>query len=151
MKKKIWIIIIVAVMLLFIWIHSAIPTSYSSEESNWFTDVIFNGIFGKLFGVTFTDHVVRKIAHITEFSILGLAMSVMFDGSVLKTVSAGVLAALVDETIQIFSGRGPMVSDVWIDAIGIAIGSAIGLLIFCLRKRKKAKKAEAEDGGQEDG
>ena len=152
-KKKLWIIIIVAVVLLFIWIHSAIPTAYSAEESGWFTDFLFNGFLGKIFGVEFTDHIVRKIAHITEFTALGLALSALFDGSVLKTASAGILAALIDETVQIFSGRGALVSDVWVDAIGIAIGSAIGLLIFHIRKKrlkKRQKMREAEEKEKEE-
>ena len=47
------------------------------------------------------------------------------------------IVAFLDETIQIFSGRGPMVSDIWIDLAGGVFGSLIIDSLLCLLKRKR--------------
>ena len=39
------------------------------------------------------------------------------------------LVAFTDETIQILSGRGPQIQDVWIDSIGIAVGVILSLFL----------------------
>ena len=36
----------------------------------------------------------------------------------------GLLAAFLDETLQLFSGRGSMVADVWLDFAGVVCGVA---------------------------
>ena len=38
--------------------------------------------------------------------------------------------AVTDETIQIFSGRGSLVSDVWIDTAGFSTGFFLTVLLF---------------------
>ena len=40
----------------------------------------------------------------------------------------------LDETLQIFTGRGTLVSDIWIDLIGVVIGIGLGKAIL---ERKK--------------
>ena len=42
----------------------------------------------------------------------------------------GMLCAVTDETIQIFSGRGSLVSDVWIDTAGFSTGFFLTVLLF---------------------
>ena len=49
-------------------------------------------------------------------------------------------AALIDETIQIFSDRGSAVVDVWIDFSGAITGSAFGFLILILFSFISSKK-----------
>ena len=138
--KKIIIVAAVVAMVLFIWIHSMIPTSSSAGESQWFTDNVIGPIFEKLFHTTITDSVVRKIAHVTEFTILGILLCVLFKGKAYFSVLAGFAVAFLDESIQILSKRGPMISDVWIDCSGVLIGSLIVAAIYALaRGRKKTK------------
>ena len=43
-------------------------------------------------------------------------------------------AALVDETIQIFSGRGSQIPDVWLDGAGALSGLALSLGLSSLKK-----------------
>ena len=52
----------------------------------------------------------------------------------------GTLAALCDETIQLFvPGRSGQIADVWLDTAGYLTGALLTLLIFRLcRKRPKA-------------
>ena len=54
----------------------------------------------------------------------------------------GTLAALCDETIQLFvPGRSGQITDVWLDTAGYLTGALLTLLIFSLcRKRPKQRK-----------
>ena len=52
--------------------------------------------------------------------------------------------AFLDETIQIFSGRGPDIKDVWLDTFGSAAGILITLLILSLRNRLAGKERGKE-------
>ena len=69
---------------------------------------------------------VRKTAHFTEFTALGLSLCWLFGmlkkGTLLPFL-CGTAAACVDETIQIVvPGRGPSVRDVCIDSSGVLLG-----------------------------
>ena len=103
-------------------------------------------IFGGEQGATDEGHhFVRKLAHFTEFAALG-AVYWLLSGEytsdrakrVLSAAFVGVFVPLCDETIQIFSGRGPALADVWIDASGYAAGScAAALVVYLISKRVK--------------
>lgn len=54
----------------------------------------------------------------------------------IDALMVGVFTAVMDETIQIFSGRGPLVSDIWVDLLGIAIGMGI-IAVFMVIKAQK--------------
>ena len=105
------------------------------------------GIGGAVEAVWITDHLVRKTAHFVEFAVLGGLLCLvckvcMVTGGesgvgksggeptksgVVRAVCAcllGLLAAFLDETLQLFSGRGSMVADVWLDFAGVVCGVA---------------------------
>ena len=105
------------------------------------------GIGGVVEAVWITDHLVRKTAHFVEFAVLGGLLCLvckvcMVTGGesgvgksggeptksgVVRAVCAcllGLLAAFLDETLQLFSGRGSMVADVWLDFAGVVCGVA---------------------------
>ena len=66
-----------------------------------------------------------------------------FRRAVLATAeSADPLAALCDETIQLFvPGRSGQITDVWLDTAGYLAGALLTLLLFSLcRKRPKQRK-----------
>jgi len=70
------------------------------------------------------DLVLRKLAHVTEYAILG-ALLFRAVGRPLPAFAVGVLYATSDEVHQHFvSGRHASPVDVAIDAVGIAIGLA---------------------------
>ena len=78
--------------------------------------------------------------HATEFALLGAELTVVLRvlwnkaGSLLAL--CGMSAALLDETIQLFSeGRAGMVKDIWIDLGGFCLG--VGLIWLLRRKKKK--------------
>lgn len=92
---------------------------------------------------------IRKIAHFLEYSMLGietvlltfLARPISGQG-VFNCTALGLMAATIDESIQIFAGRGAMVQDILLDMSGflLAGGIALGILIIARRIRGKSVK-----------
>lgn len=87
------------------------------------------------------NYVVRKAAHITEYTLLGLALGgqVWYVGKlndkhkrwyIIATLFTGLAIASMDEIIQSFTGRTNSVSDVLIDFTGVIIGMGIVLLLW---------------------
>ena len=87
--------------------------------------------------------VLRKAAHFSEYGLLGVEFSLLLGlqhdkngknlqcgRNLLDFPLIGMLCAVTDETIQIFSGRGSLVSDVWIDAAGFSTGFFLTVLLF---------------------
>ena len=140
MKRKTLYIILFCLILCFIWGNSMLSREVSGEISHFIAD-----LFGGEQGATEEGHhLVRKLAHFSEFAALG-AVFWLLSGEYTKdrtkrAISAsfvGVFVPLSDETIQIFSGRGPAITDVWIDAAGYATGAVlIALIAFFLLRRK---------------
>ena len=84
-----------------------------------------------------TEHMLRKLAHFSEFGALGFLLACVpwRQGAsrpsrwVLASL-LGMLAAVCDETLQLFvEGRGSSLIDVWIDSSGAACGAFLALLI----------------------
>lgn len=94
------------------------------------------------------DHEVRKTAHVTEFFALGALLFLDFylfkirkPFCALFAFLSGVVFASLDEIHQIFiPGRAGMVTDVLIDAAGIAGGVAAALLLVLIIERIKRRK-----------
>ena len=71
------------------------------------------------------DLVLRKIAHATEYAVLG-ALLVRATGRVWLAFALGTLYAMSDEVHQTFvAGRHGSPLDVAIDAVGVAVGIAL--------------------------
>lgn len=89
-----------------------------------------------------TDHIIRKLGHFSEYLLEGFWLMLClraYTRHFVKHVSwpllTGLLTALTDETIQLFTaGRSGQVSDVWIDFSGVCAGLLAGLLILCLAR-----------------
>lgn len=155
-KLERWLAILICLTLAFIWGHSLVDAEMSSEESGLVMRLVapilelFVGE-GKV-----TEHLVRKLAHFSEFALLGMELCLFFTGrkqrkrdGLFLALAHGLFAGLMDETIQIFSGRGPMVQDVWIDFSGVTTGAIFQMAVFviCLKlvamqRRKAMGKAE---------
>jgi VanZ family protein len=151
MKKIYWLFIIFLLALCFIWGNSVLSTQASSAISTAVGDFLAT-LFGSGDGATTVGGLsVRKMAHFVEFFVLGVIASLLF-GRALKNLPMYALAlalcalfvALIDETIQIFSGRGSSVRDIWIDIFGYTVGclalAAIKLASDKLAERKRRKK-----------
>lgn len=82
---------------------------------------------------------IRKIAHITEYLILGFLMfNLLKQYSVTKiyyAIGLSILYSCTDEFHQLFiSGRSGSIKDVLIDSIGILIGTYLYKLLFIKNK-----------------
>ena len=70
-----------------------------------------------------TDHIVRKLAHFCERFFVHISWPIL----------GGLLTALTDETIQMFSdGRSSQLTDVWLDFSGALAGILVGLICLAL-------------------
>lgn len=133
MKKRIFFWVLLGLILFFIWGNSML----SMEDSKSFSSAV-GDFLSKIFGLESGDGGgdtmiggigLRKIAHFVEFCALGVIFSLILRLyikdtciTLLSLALFGFIVPMIDETIQIFSGRGPMVSDVWIDVGGYALG-----------------------------
>lgn len=93
---------------------------------------------------------VRKLAHFFEYACLGalsgagFALALRHTGSrLLNHALLGLLAAVIDESIQIVTGRGPLVTDILLDFSGYLTGLTATLLLWrlirCLARPKRAQ------------
>lgn len=133
----------------FIWLHSMMNGVESAEESMSVLGFITQIFEGMGLDVDLTEHILRKLAHFSEFALLGILLAIdtlIAAGSCIKNIGnplfLSIFVAAVDETIQLYSeGRSSSVIDIWIDFAGAAAGIAIFVLIFELwYKRHKQNK-----------
>ena len=127
--------------LVFIWGNSLLPGNISGAISD-FVKNILAALFEQ--GEKEPENggfLLRKMAHFTEFTALGLCLCWLFGmlkKGMLLPLFCGGLAACGDETIQIFvPGRVSSLRDVCIDSCGVLLG--VILLTFghyCMRKKK---------------
>ena len=82
---------------------------------------------------------IRKIAHITEYLILGFLMFNLLKQysvtNIYYAIGLSILYSCTDEFHQLFiSGRSGSIRDVLIDSIGILIGTYLYKLLFIKKK-----------------
>ena len=141
-------VLLVLAALAFIWGHSLVPADQSSRESEWFLNlarpvVMAVGWCLQKLGISAAEPsvLVRKMAHFTEYAVLGALMYLLF--STPKKRSRGLLpaaacfaAAVVDEFLQRFAvGRAPALRDVGIDFGGACLGILLAAAILALLHR----------------
>lgn len=142
MRRKDRQIRICAVLLIlnlgFIWGNSLLPAEVSQALSDWvkgFLTVLSSGEPGPSSG----SGLLRKIAHFTEFTALGLLLSWLFILLQKKRwypLPLGMAAAGVDETIQFFvPGRSPGIMDVGIDTCGVLTGMLLLQIGYLMLRR----------------
>ena len=137
MKKRISIILVVIWMIL-IFIMSSFNSTESSNQSGFIVDIIAN-IFN-INNLNILSLIIRKLAHFTEYFILGLLVYNMIYNHNKKTYIAIIICILYatsDELHQILvPGRSCQLLDITIDSIGSLLGI---YLLFIFFKIKKAK------------
>ena len=112
--------------LVFIWGNSLMPGSVSGAISDFLKKILASLFVQGKPELENGGFLLRKVAHFTEFTVLGLCLCWLFGmlgKGKLTPFLCGGLAACVDEAIQIFvPGRGPSLRDVCIDAGGVLLG-----------------------------
>ncbi len=126
------------------------PAYVSSNESG--TALVYINNVLHIFGIEVSEFVIRKMAHFSEFMILGILLNANMQKLTksamqklciicttpinrrlthITSLLLGVICAMIDETIQLFSyGRSCEVRDVWIDFSGVILGTIIFMLII---------------------
>ena len=153
-RKILKILIILTIVL--IWGQSFLPPDMSSGESGFVLEKIVKPFLRFITGreAEISEHLVRKLAHFTEFMVLGLLVAlfnihnknVACDGPqplpityypltkncalrIMHCALFCMFIAFIDESIQMFTGRGPAIADVWIDTGGAVTGIGIEWII----------------------
>ena len=129
--------VLIFMTLAFIWGHSCLSREASGNESDAVRELLegiigTEGAFARFVGIY-----IRKIAHFTEFAVLGVEMTLL---TYLTTksgirelggcVAFGPIVAVIDETIQIFSGRGSSLFDIMIDTCGYLSAFLVTSLLY---------------------
>lgn len=132
--------------IVFIWGNSLLPAEISSKISGFVRDLLQSVVGGSGEETLIQgDGWLRKLAHFSEFTCLGALwcwLVGMYSGRNLwKPLVLGLGVACVDECIQIFvPGRGPRVTDVGIDFLGVCLGAYILYRVSAwLQERRKQK------------
>ena len=87
-----------------------------------------------------TMHFIRQLAPFCEYALEGFLLMLClrvytrhFVRHMSWPILGGLLTALTDETIQLFSpGRSSQVLDVWLDFVGVLAGLLVGLFLLAL-------------------
>lgn len=143
-KRKHILLLLILLTLLFIWGNSLMPASLSSRFSEalqrFLQSISPNLVAGE------TGHgTLRKVAHGTEYLILGLELWLYLRLALSRPLSflalSGLGTAFLDETIQLFvPGRSGQLQDVWIDLGGFACGVLLAVLLNVARKKAHFSK-----------
>ena len=143
---KRWILyIVLGLIVFFIWDNSlqngGTSDGFSLIFAEWLAPIADKlGFYGNIWAL---NRIVRKLAHLTEFTILGGVLYVVLRryieyGTVVKIIGVGIVIACLDEFIQLFSlGRSSQVFDVLIDTIGIIIGILVVKLAYYISHDKR--------------
>ncbi len=146
-----------AFMIGFAFVHSSMSAAASSVESAEALDFITQ-IFRSLgFSIEMTDHIIRKLAHFSEFTVIGgllTSCAYSFDRFkpyryIFAVLFTGLFTAVIDEAIQLFSdGRSGQITDVLLDFSGVLTGTLIMLLFYkiYINIRTKSKRDKKENG-----
>ena len=135
MKNKINILLVLLWMIL-IFIMSSFNSTESSNQSGFIVNIISSILH--INNIELLSLIIRKLAHFTEYFILGLLTYNMFHSynkKVYISIIICILYAISDEIHQIFvPGRSCQIMDMTIDTLGSLLG--IYLLLFIKKKHK---------------
>ncbi len=128
--------LLIALLLVFIWGNSFLNKDLSSQVSGRVWSLVKPTLEVFVGSGNATEYLVRKLAHFTEFFLLGfltvslcaLSNRARF-GHLLAASFFGLSCAAIDEGIQMFSDRSNQWSDVALDFCGCVVGAVISWLI----------------------
>lgn len=151
-RKAVLVILLLSVLLtvVFIFSNSLKSPEESSADSDLVGDILATIIPPETELGDFILEYIRKIAHFSEYGLLGIELALIISlylkrawRYALISMPSCVTLAVIDESLQYISERGPEISDVWIDFGGFAFFSLITylsvILIRILIKHIKSK------------
>ena len=137
---------IITALLLILWVTFIFSNSMDNADASTLKSGAVLALLRRILGsegAALTEFIVRKTAHFTEFAIEGILLLSVVKGYTMRPLRflgwpllAGLMTALTDETIQLFSlGRSSQVTDVWIDFAGVVTGTLLAFLVQALVRR----------------
>ncbi|MBO4346547.1 MAG: VanZ family protein [Lachnospiraceae bacterium] len=146
-----------------IWGHSVMPRSASTQESVFFKDMV-DDFLHAMSGNTLleiSEALLRKSAHFIEYAVLGFELSLLFvlyglknddnkkakalfTGHIMQLFIVSVLVAMIDETIQYFSGRYSSLFDVWLDLTGVTFATIVFFIIVSIKAKKRKRQPKVK-------
>lgn len=130
---------LVLIWMIIIFIMSSFNATDSANQSNFIVNIIAN-IFN-INNISLLCLIIRKLAHYTEYLILGILVINMFtknniNNLYLISIILCIIYATSDEIHQIFvPGRACQIKDILIDSIG----SITGIYLYKLINKKTLK------------
>ncbi|MBR2930736.1 MAG: VanZ family protein [Clostridia bacterium] len=150
------LIAVIGMTVIFIFSNSLIPPEESGKLTGEIGEVI-SGVIPPESGIgSFISKYVGKVAHFSEYGLLGIEVAVFVYFYLQKCYKWGplslfgaMLVALIDETIQYIPGRTASVFDVWLDVGGFAFFSIITYALLYLSayivRRLRSKREDTEN------
>ena len=138
-----------AFMICFAFVHSSMSAADSTVESEGTLSVVTKVFQSLGFSLEMTDHIIRKLAHFSEFTVIGgllTSCAYSFDRFkpyryIFAVLFTGLFTAVIDEFIQLFSdGRSGQITDVLLDFSGVLTGTLVMLLFYGIYIRIKTKR-----------
>ena len=125
--------------IMFIFRNSLENGAQSSARSQAVMQLV-NGALAKVHLGPLSEHLIRKLAHFSEFALEGFLLMLcirVYTKHFVRHMSwpllGGMTTALMDETIQLHSlNRTSSVVDVWIDMSGVVAGLLFALIILLI-------------------
>ena len=147
--------IIIIIMLLITWIIIFKFSSQSGEESSNVSRGIIQKIIDFIPNIgenqELAERVIRKIAHFSIYTLVGLLLKNLFNTydikekyKIIYSLIIGIIYAISDEIHQKFvPGRSAQITDVMLDSMGVALGILLVMLVIeIIKKTKKHKKSQ---------
>lgn len=156
-RRILQVILTLLTLLLIGWIFSnslktaSESSSQSSKVRGWI-QTFFDALFPDG-GIEVSGHIIRKVAHFSEYALLGLMLYLTYRVYTAKKLwlwipaLIGLVVPFCDEGLQFFSeGRAPALTDVGIDVSGAAFGMLCGwgavYVVCAIVRRRSRKRAE---------
>lgn len=127
------LLLITAALLIFIWGNSLMSRQLSHLKSESALQAV-SPLFDSIANSGLTEPMLRKIAHFAEFFAVSAAITLLLRlfrplsaQLIFNCLSLGLMIAVIDESLQIISLRGPLVSDILLDFCGVITGTVFAL------------------------
>ena len=144
---------IITALLLILWVAFIFSNSMDNADASTLKSGAVLALLRRILGsegAALTEFIVRKTAHFTEFAIEGVLLFLVVKGYTTRPLRflgwpllAGLMTALTDETIQLFSlGRSSQVTDVWIDFAGVVTGTLLAFLVQAILESQEKETFE---------
>ena len=155
-RRRVTLIAVFAVMALIYWFSAQEgedSARLSAGVTQWLLSKLMPGYSDlsdamKLEALNRFGFWMRKAAHFTEYTLLGVALSNHLHYVIARRIvpaawGIATLYAMTDELHQMFvGGRGPAARDVCIDSAGALTGALIGMGILLLWHRHKRNRLD---------